>query len=152
ARLRRYPSPARTTEEPMNDLLHFLAIHGYAIVFIFVLVDELGLPLPAMPLVIAAGALVRDGALDGVLVTLISVVATVLGNLVWYEAGRRRGASILKLVCRISLEPDSCVRKTRSFYSRYGDKSLVVAHFIPGLSQVSHPMAGLSGMPVLRFI
>lgn len=132
--------------------LAFLTRHGYAIVFAISLLDQLGLPLPAAPLLLAAGALARTGELSGLLVATLAVLASLAGHLAWFYAGRLRGAAVLQLVCRLSLEPDSCVRKTRNLFTSRGASALVVAPFIPGLATVAPPLAGMSGMPLGRFL
>jgi membrane protein DedA with SNARE-associated domain len=130
----------------------FLAQHGYALLFGWVLLVQLGLPLPTAPLLLAVGALARSGRLDLGAAVAVAVAASMLGHLAWYEAGRRGGARILKLICRISLEPDSCVRGTENLFARYGAKTLAVAPFIPGLSTVAQPLAGMTRMPLGRFL
>jgi len=130
----------------------FLLRHGYAVLFAITLVEQLGVPLPGAPLLLAAGALVKDGGLSFPAVLAISVVASAAGHLVWYEAGRRRGAAVLRLVCRISIEPDSCVRRTEDLFARHGGRALVAAPWVPGLAAVAPPLAGMARMPVLRFL
>src|ERR1700730_10344108 len=104
----------------------------YVLLFAATLVAQLGLPLPAAPLMLGAGALVLRGELSGPLAVLVSVVSFQLAHLVWFFAGRRRGAAALRLVCGISLEPDSCVRKTEDLFGRFGANLLVAAPFLPG--------------------
>jgi len=81
----------------------------------------------------------------------LPVVAALTSDLLWYELGRRRGVKVLQFLCRISLEPDSCVRRTEGTFERYGAKSLLVAKFIPGLNTVAAPLAGVFGMKFPRF-
>ena len=130
----------------------FLLEHGYLVLFTATLVAQLGAPVPGIPLLLAAGVLAREGTLSAAGALAITVIASGLGHLVWYEAGRRRGTAVLRLLCKISIEPDSCVRKTEDLFARYGAKSIVLAHFIPGLSTVTPPLAGMSGMPLPRSI
>jgi membrane protein DedA with SNARE-associated domain len=85
-------------------------------------------------------------------VIALSVLAAALGHLVWYEAGRRRGTAVLRLICRISIEPDSCVRRTEDLFSRHGGRALVAAPFVPGLGAVAPPLAGMARMPLGRFL
>ena len=82
----------------------------------------------------------------------LPIAACVLGDLVWFHLGRRRGSSVLTLLCRIALEPDSCVRRTEDVFSRGGARVLLVAKFIPGLNTVAPPLAGVVLMPVGRFL
>ncbi|HXB54300.1 MAG TPA: VTT domain-containing protein [Vicinamibacteria bacterium] len=132
--------------------LAFLLHHPLAVLSAAVLADQLGLPLPTGPLLLAAGALAGQGRLDIASALSVCVVASVLGELAWYEAGRRRGSSILSLLCRISLEPDSCVRRTEDVFIRHGARTLLVAKFVPGLATVAPPLAGVIGMRLSRFV
>jgi membrane protein DedA with SNARE-associated domain len=119
--------------------------------FAIVLASQVGVPLPADPFLLAAGALAATGKL-GLLRSVLAVVsATLLSDSVWYEAGRRRGSSLLRFLCRVSLEPDSCVRRTEDFFGRHGGRALVMAKFVPGLGTVAAPMAGMGGMSRIRF-
>ncbi len=130
----------------------FLVQHGYAVLFGISLVAQLGAPIPATPLLLAAGALAKAGQLSLSIAVALSVAASALGHLVWYEAGRRRGASVLRLLCRISIEPDSCVRRTEDLFARHGGRALVAAPFVPGLGAVAPPLAGMARMPIGRFL
>ncbi|MFL5367116.1 MAG: VTT domain-containing protein [Myxococcales bacterium] len=130
----------------------FLVSHGYLVLFIVTLVTQLGAPLPLAPLLVAGGVLAREGTFSMTAAIAISVVASALGHIAWYVAGRRRGTDVLRLLCRISIEPDSCVRKTEDLFVRYGPGALVAAPFVPGLGAVAPPLAGMSGMPVGRFL
>ena len=136
----------------MTSALELAARHGHLLLFGFVLLQQLGLPLPATPALLAAGALARTGddTLAGAI--LSTVGGATLAHLVWYQAGKRRGASVLAILCRISLEPDTCVRKTENLFTRWGAKLLIGAPFIPGLGLVAPPLAGLSGMSLWRFV
>jgi len=136
----------------MTHAIAFLVRHGYALLFSIVLAEELGLPLPALPLLMAAGALAGAGRLSFGIALAVATAASLGGDLVWYEAGRRRGASVLNLLCRISLEPDSCVRKTEDVFGRYGARALLIAKFVPGLGTVAPPLAGIFQMKRLRFL
>jgi membrane protein DedA with SNARE-associated domain len=130
----------------------FLVQHGYAVLFAWVLAVQLGLPLPTAPLLLAVGALAHAGQMDLGASVPVAVAASMVGHLAWYEGGRRGGGKVLRLVCRISLEPDSCVRKTENVFARWGAKTLVVAPFVPGLSAVAQPLAGMTRMPLVRFV
>jgi membrane protein DedA with SNARE-associated domain len=130
----------------------FLLQHGYAILFGLTLLAQLGAPIPAAPLLLAAGALAKTGQLSFAVVIFLSLAASALGHLVWYEAGRRRGTAVLRLLCRISIEPDSCVRRTEDLFARHGGRALVAAPFVPGLGAVAPPLAGMARMPVSKFL
>ena len=108
--------------------------------------------MPALPLLLAAGALARGGHVEYSMVVGLSIVACLLSDVIWYEIGRRRGGSVLRWLCRISLEPDSCVRTTEDVFARHGAPSLIVAKFVPGLNTVAPPMSGILLMPYWRFL
>src|SRR5258706_4016996 len=136
----------------MSDTLAFLMQHRYAVLFSVVLVEQLGLPVPATPVLLAAGALAGMGQLSFGAALGLAVSASLTSDLLWYEAGRRRGGSILRLLCRISLEPDSCVRRTEDTFARYGVRTLLVAKFVPGLNTVATPLAGIVGIRLPVFV
>jgi len=133
-------------------MIQFLVRHGYVLLFVWVLAEQIGLPLPAEPLLLAAGALANSTRLNIVTLTGLAVLAAVIADFVWFEIGRRRGSKVLRLICRISLEPDSCVRRTETIFARYGARSLLVAKFIPGLASVAPPLAGIFRMSSFRFL
>ncbi len=135
----------------MNENLDFLVRHGEALLFAFVFLEQLGLPIPSMPLLLAAGALVGMGKLDPVAVVGLSALAAVGADVIWYELGRRKGIGVLQFLCRVSLEPDSCVRRTEDVFARHGARSLLVAKFVPGLSTAAPPLAGIFRMRRPRF-
>ncbi len=136
----------------MDQTLDFIVRHGYLVLFVWMAAEQLGLPIPAIPLLLAAGALAGSHRLSLVLVLLVSVVASILSDTLWFEIGRRRGVRVLNFLCRVSLEPDSCVRKTESMFGRYGVRSLLVSKFVPGLSTAAPPLAGIFGMRLPRFL
>ena len=136
----------------MNEMIQFLIRHGYAVLFLWVLFEQLGLPIPAAPLLLAAGALAGIGQLKFTFVFGVSIVASLLSDHFWYYMGFHRGRKVLSLLCRVSLDPDSCVRKTKGIFARYGARSLLVAKFIPGMTAVAPPLAGIFRMPRLRFL
>lgn len=136
----------------MNHTLEFVVRHGYALVFLWVLAETAALPLPSIPLLLACGALAKNGRLSAHWIVLAGVAACLLSDSAWYWIGRRRGARVLRFVCRLALEPDSCVRQTEGAYQRYGSRSLLVAKFVPGLSAVSAPLAAVSGLRFRGFL
>ena len=127
----------------MQETLHFLLHHIELVVFLSVLAEQVGLPIPAIPVLLAAGAVAGDGQAHLAVLSGISVLACLLGDMLWYELGRYRGRQALNLLCRISLEPDACVRKTESFFAMHGLRALILAKFIPGLSTLAPALAGL---------
>lgn len=135
----------------MNETLEFVARHGYAVLFFGVLAEQLGAPLPTMLILIAAGALAGAGSLNLILIFALGVVAASIGDAVWFFVGRRRGLQVLNFLCRISLEPDSCVGGAKGVFLRHGARSLLVAKFIPGFTTFAPPLAGATGMSAWRF-
>jgi membrane protein DedA with SNARE-associated domain/rhodanese-related sulfurtransferase len=136
----------------MDDVTQFLVRHGGLVLFAVVLAEQIGLPIPAVPVLLAAGAMAGAGKMNLAMVLGLGVVACLAGDLVWYYLGRHRGGQVLKVLCRISLEPDSCVRRTENFFVRHGIKSLILAKFIPGLSTVTPALAGLFDVRLGRFL
>jgi membrane protein DedA with SNARE-associated domain len=134
------------------EALEFLVRHGYLVLFAVVLAEQLGLPVVGAPVLLAAGALSGTGRFSLPVAVGLSVAACLIGDLVWFELGRRRGSRILTFLCRVSLEPDSCVRRTEDIFSRWGARVLLVAKFLPGLNTVAPPLAGVVGMPRGRFL
>jgi len=116
--------------------------YGLALVFANMLLERAGLPLPAMPLMLVCGALVGDGELAVGPLFGVVLVACTIGDTFWYLAGRIYGRRIMRLLCRVSLSPDSCVRRTEGRFERWGKVTLVLAKFVPGLSMVARPLAG----------
>jgi membrane protein DedA with SNARE-associated domain len=129
-----------------------LASQGPIVLFLIVLAEQLGLPLPAVPVLLAMGAMVGAGRFSFAGVLAISVGACLLADFAWYRLGRWRGARVLNFLCRISLEPDSCVRTAENRLSSGGAQALLVAKFLPGFSTAAPPVAGLIGMRVSRFL
>ncbi|MEO7143873.1 MAG: rhodanese-like domain-containing protein [Bryobacteraceae bacterium] len=132
--------------------MEFLLRYGYIVLFGTVLAEQIGLPIPSAPVILAVGALAGVGkfSLWGALAVVL--VAAVAGDATWYQLGRSRGAAVLRLLCRISLEPDSCVRTTRIRFEKLGSFALVIAKFVPGLSTAAPPMAGVTRMPLGNFL
>src|SRR5437879_7529576 len=136
----------------MNELLQFVVRHGYTLVFAWVFIEQAGLPVPSAPLLLAAGALSGAHGMNLSLAITFAVLASVASDSIWYELGRRKGVRVLRLLCRISLEPDSCVRQTEDVFARHGARSLLVAKFVPGLNTVAPPLAGIFRMRLSRFM
>jgi membrane protein DedA with SNARE-associated domain/rhodanese-related sulfurtransferase len=136
----------------MESLLVELARYGVPFVGFNVLLQQLGLPIPAVPTMIVAGALAADGRLSGLGVFLISVAASVVADAAWFWAGRRYGYPVLRFLCRVSLSPDACVRQTEGIFEKYGFYSLIVSKFVPGFSTVAPPVAGALRMGAGQFL
>ena len=116
------------------------------------LFGQLGFPIPRAPLFLAAGALAHTGGFNLVLIISIAIIASLLSDLFWYQIGRVRGRSVLSFLCRISLDPDTCLRDIKKVFIRHGGRSLLVAKFIPGLSTVAPPLAGIFHMGIPQFL
>ena len=142
----------RTLRLPMHSLVALLLAHGALVIFAITLAARIGAPVPAAPLLVVAGSLVLAGQLSMTVALGASVVANVLGDGVWFVAGRRHGYRVMRQLCRISLSPDSCVRQSESLLTRWGGRSLIAAKFVPGISVVAAPMAGALGMSSSRFL
>jgi membrane protein DedA with SNARE-associated domain len=136
----------------METLEPLLASYGLWIVALVVVADQLGLPLPAPPALVVLGGLVGAREVSAPLALAVTTLAVIPADLVWFETGRRRGQGVLRLLCRISLEPDSCVRSTRESFARRGPATLLFAKFVPGLQTIAPPLAGASGMSRTRFL
>jgi membrane protein DedA with SNARE-associated domain len=136
----------------MSDQVQVLLQYGYLLLFVFVLAEQVGLPIPAVPVLLGIGALAGAGRMSLVLVLGVALVASLVPDIVWYELGRRRGGRVLGVLCRISLEPDSCVRRAENLFMERGRYALVVAKFLPGLSTIAPPLAGIVGISRPQFI
>lgn len=136
----------------MHDLIVYVSKYGVSLVFAVVLAEQLGLPIPAMPVLIVAGALTMEKDLPLVQVLAVALLASLIADAAWFALGRRYGFRVLKTICRVSLSPDSCVRQTTSIFEKYGLPSLIVAKFVPGFSTVAPPLAGAIGARVPSFL
>ena len=136
----------------MDAIAALAAQYGVGLIFLNVLLDQLGLPVPALPTLIVAGALVADGKLFGPTVLSATVVASTLADTVWYIAGWRYGNRVMKTLCRISLSPDSCVRQTEARFGRWGASLLLFAKFIPLVAMIAPPLAGAMHVRRVTFL
>jgi membrane protein DedA with SNARE-associated domain len=136
----------------MHSTLDFLLRHGYVVLLGWVFAEQIGLPVPSLPLLLAAGALAGTHHLSFFVSLFLCVLAAVAADSIWYALGRIKGIKVLQLLCKISLEPDSCVRRTEGVFSKQGARSLLVAKFLPGLSTVAPPLAGIFHMKPRRFL
>jgi membrane protein DedA with SNARE-associated domain/rhodanese-related sulfurtransferase len=135
-----------------HQLVADLGPYGLAIVIVNVLLDQIGLPVPAVPTLIVAGSIAARGEMSLPALFTGSVLACLAADCGWYWIGERYGIRVLKALCKISLEPDSCVSQTQTRFERWGINSLVIAKFIPGLAIIAPPMAGALRVGWLRFI
>ncbi len=131
---------------------HILLTYGYLLLFGWVLVEQFGIPLPATPVLLAAGALSADGLFSVSLALVCAVAATLTADSTWFLVGRRYGHHVLRILCKLSLEPTTCVRKTQDSFGRRRGLSLMIAKFIPGLATLAPPVAGENGMSYGAFL
>ena len=133
-------------------LFELLIHYGVAVVFVNVFLEQIGAPIPAVPTLIVAGALSRNGQMSSTNTLIAAFVASLLADYAWFLLGRRYGYNVLKTLCRISLSPDSCVRETETRFEKWGLKALLIAKFIPGFSTVAPPLAGAGKRSTLGFL
>ena len=135
----------------MKTLLHSLTSHPYAVLILSGLLERIGLPLLLSPVLVGAGALAAAGQVRLDLALWITLLACVVGDTLWYELGRKRGETVLSILCRISFEPQSCIRRSKNFFEKGTDRTLLLAKWLPGVSHVIPAVAGLSGIRRQRF-
>jgi membrane protein DedA with SNARE-associated domain len=136
----------------MQTLVDYLIRYGTPLVFLNVFAEQIGLPIPALPTLIVAGALARSGRMSFTHLLLFALLGSVIADYFWFRLGRSQGYRILRTLCRISLSPDSCVRDTEALFERWGLPSLIVAKFIPGFSTVAPPLAGAMQSSTAAFL
>ncbi|PYS55869.1 MAG: sulfurtransferase [Acidobacteria bacterium] len=136
----------------MNELLAFLLRYGYWLTLGSVFLEQMGLPLPAVPILVGMGALARSGVFSWSAIILVAVAGGLAADLIWYHLGWFYGHSVLRIICRISLEPDHCVRRTENVFVRRGIWALPLAKFIPGLNAAAVPLAGMIKTRLGRFL
>lgn len=136
----------------MEEMSGLLAQHGLLLVFANVLLTQLGVPLPAVPILAVAGAFVAQGQIALAPLMLASVAASLIGDTLWYFAGRRYGYRVLRTLCRVAIEPDSCVKQTETIFERWGAPSLMLAKYVPGFSTVAPPLSGAMRVGLPAFL
>ncbi|HWZ43340.1 MAG TPA: VTT domain-containing protein [Candidatus Saccharimonadales bacterium] len=136
----------------MESLIQFLTQYGYIVLGGWVLAEQIGLPLPAAPILMAAGAMSAKGPFHFSLALVVTVFSCTLGDLFWFRVGQRGNHRVIQFLCRVSLEPDTCVRRTSSLIGKHGPKSLLVTKFIPGLNAMAAPLAGSGGVRLPVFL
>ena len=136
----------------MPIAIEFFVGHAYAILFFWVLIEQLGMPIPSIPLLLTAGTLSATHRVSAFSALLAVVAACVISDSLWYALGRRYGVRVIRVLCKLSLEATTCVVKTEGYFTRRGAETLLFAKFVPGLSTVSAPIAGQTGMPYPRFL
>jgi membrane protein DedA with SNARE-associated domain/rhodanese-related sulfurtransferase len=133
-------------------LIELIGQYGVLLVFAWVLLEQAGIPLPAYPVLLVAGSLAAAGQLSMPLLAVMAVLACLIADSGWYLAGSRYGGRVLRLICKLSLTPDSCVSQTESVFDRWGARSLIVAKFVPGFASVATAMAGATRVPRGAFL
>src|ERR1700748_1234299 len=136
----------------MPIALAFFVHYAYLIVFLWVLVEQIGIPIPSVPVLLTAGTLSATHRVSWIGITLAMLAACLIADSIWFYLGRRYGNSVLKLLCRLSFEASTCVSKTEGYFNRRGATTLLFAKFVPGLSTVAAPIAGQTGMSYARFL
>jgi membrane protein DedA with SNARE-associated domain/rhodanese-related sulfurtransferase len=136
----------------MPIAIGFFIGHAYAILFLWVLVEQLGIPVPSIPLLLAAGTLSATHRLNAPSAELAVLAACLISDSAWFTLGRNFGSRVVRLLCKMSLESTTCVARTEGYFSRSGPVTLLFAKFVPGLSTVAAPIAGQTGMNYPRFL
>jgi len=131
---------------------HILLTYGYLLLFSWVLVEQFGIPLPATPVLLAAGALSAEGQMSFPLALLLGVMGALTADSTWFLVGRRYGHHVLRLLCKLSMEPTICVRRTQDSFGRRRGVTLMIAKFVPGLATLAPPVAGENGMNFWEFL
>jgi membrane protein DedA with SNARE-associated domain/rhodanese-related sulfurtransferase len=129
-----------------------LLTYGYLLLFVWVLVEQVGVPLPATPVMLAAGALSAEHKVSFPLALLAALMGCLIADSSWFFVGRRYGHQVLRLLCKLSMEPTICVRKTQDSFGRRGNVTLMIAKFVPGLATLAPPVAGQNGMAYPLFL
>lgn len=131
---------------------HILLLYGYLLLFSWVLVEQLGIPLPAAPVLLAAGALSAEHELSFAFALLAGLAGSLVSDSAWFLIGRRYGHYVLRILCKLSLEPTTCVRRTEDSFGRRRGVTVIIAKFVPGLSTLAPPVAGQNGMGLGSFL
>jgi len=129
-----------------------LITYSYLLIFSWVLVEQLGIPLPATPVLLAAGALSAEGQISFSLALLAALAGSITSDTAWFLIGRRYGHVVLRLLCKLSMEPTICVRRTQDSFGRRRQVTLMIAKFVPGLATLAPPVAGQNGMTYIEFL
>jgi membrane protein DedA with SNARE-associated domain len=137
----------------MTEASQFLSSYGLPLVFAAVFLEQMGLPLPALPCLVGAGALAATGKFNLPLGLGVTVTACLAADAIWFYVGRYRGNQVLSLFCRVFFKSNSCVRRLQNVFEKYGLRSVLLAKFLPGsISTVAPPLAGMSGMSAGLFL
>jgi membrane protein DedA with SNARE-associated domain len=135
----------------VKALLHLLTSHPYAILLASALLERVGLPLFLSPVLVGAGALAATGQMRLDLGFWVALISCIIGDALWFEMGRKRGDKVLTTLCRISFEPDTCVRKSKVFLEKGASRTIFFAKWLPGVSHIIPAVAGLGGVSRRQF-
>jgi membrane protein DedA with SNARE-associated domain/rhodanese-related sulfurtransferase len=136
----------------MPIAIEFFVSYAYPILFCWVLLEQLGLPVPSIPLLLTAGTLSATHRMSAISSLFSVLAACLLADSFWYFLGRRYGSRVLRFLCKVSMEAATCVSKTENYFTRRGPITLLFAKFVPGLSTVAAPIAGQTHMAYTRFV
>ncbi len=136
----------------MHSAMDFLLLHGYVVIFVAVFIEQIGLPVPSGPVLLAAGALAGLHGPNLAPTLALALSASLICDSLWVALGRRRGGSVLKFVCRVSIEPDTCVPKTHSAYLRDGPESLPISEVSALVRHAGPPLAGMFNLAIWKFL
>ena len=141
----------------MPIAVNFFLHYGYIVLFLWIMAEQLGVPIPSIPLLVTAGTISATSVIHGQRMSLwplllCAMAACAVSDTAWFYLGRRFGGSVIRMLCKFSLETDTCVRRTEDVFSKRGPVALLFAKFMPGLNTVAAPIAGESGMPYSQFI
>jgi membrane protein DedA with SNARE-associated domain len=136
----------------MNDLIQFVLSYGYWVVGLSVFLEQLGIPLPAVPVLLTVGAFSRTGEFSFAWVLLFAFAGSIVADLIWFQLGRNYGRSVVNLVCRVSMEPDTCMRRAENAFTRFGGWAVTFGKFVPGLNAAAVTMAGMLRMSLPKFL
>jgi membrane protein DedA with SNARE-associated domain len=136
----------------MAHAAQFLVRHGDVVLFAWIFAEQAGLPIPTVPALLAAGSLASTGRMNFASSLALALAACLIADSFWYQMGRWHNARVLRLLCRISMAPDSYIRHIKAASSRHGAMVLLLAKFVPGVNFAIPPLAGTSGVSLLRFL
>ena len=136
----------------MNEAMQFLVDHGGPLLFVVVFLEQAGLPLPAMPWLLAAGAVSATGDLNPLVALGVTILACLLADSSWFVLGRHRGARVMALLLRLNLAKESSARRAEDFFARHGMQAVAAAKFLPGVGAVMAPLAGMFRVSAGRFL
>lgn len=136
----------------MPIALNFFVQYGYLILFLWVMGEQLGIPIPSAPLLLMAGTLTATHKLDLPLVVVAVLLGSLVSDTLWYFMGKRFGGAVVRLLCRLSMEASTCMRRTQDYFTKHGPGTLLLAKFIPGLGSVAAPIAGQTRMNFRIFL